>query len=149
MTMLTMPEPKLVGERAAQILDAMHDHPGYDRLRGSSMKYSTCWATFTGYPVISQWSLERDADPLLTEALRILALKAAVFELTDGNEDAAELLVPAPVDAVLHRNLPDSCGRIAPTVTPRSPLTARVCEVCTVRLLPRLAGSTTVREAFA
>lgn len=102
MFMLTMPEPKLVGERAAQILGAMQDHPGYHRLRSSSMKYSTCWATFTGYPLVSQWSLERDADPLLTEALRVLALKAAVFELTDSNEDAAELLVSAPVDEMVH-----------------------------------------------
>jgi len=98
----TMPEPTLVGPRAAQILDAMHDHPAYERLRSSSMGYSTCWATFTGYPLISQWSLERDADPLLTEALRVLALKAAVYELTEGDEQAAELLVSAPVDEMVH-----------------------------------------------
>lgn len=102
MIMKAMPEPTLVGPRAAQILDAMHDHPGYERLRNSSMGYSTCWATFTGYPLISRWSLERDADPLLTEALRVLALKAAVYELTDGDEQAAELLVSAPVDEMVH-----------------------------------------------
>jgi hypothetical protein len=65
------------------------------------MRYSTCWATFTGYPVVSRWSLERDAGPLLAEALRVLALKAAVFELT-GDEEAAELLLPAPVDEMVH-----------------------------------------------
>ncbi|MGH3720833.1 MAG: hypothetical protein ACRDRI_18695 [Pseudonocardiaceae bacterium] len=102
--MVTSPMPGAgrVGARAARILDAMRAHPGYDRLRSSSMRYSTCWATFTGYPVISRWSLERDAGPLLTEALRVLALKAAVFELTGGDEDAAELLVPAPVDEMVH-----------------------------------------------
>lgn len=80
----------------------MRAHPGYDRLRGSSMRYSTCWATFTGYPLVSRWSLERDAGPLLVEALRVLALKAAVFELSGGNEEAAELLVAAPVDEMVH-----------------------------------------------
>ncbi|MGH3772489.1 MAG: hypothetical protein ACRDRW_14025 [Pseudonocardiaceae bacterium] len=102
MVTIPMPDAGRVGARAARILDAMRAHPGYDRLRGSSMRYSTCWATFTGYPVISRWSLERDAGPLLTEALRVLALKAAVFELTGGDEDAAELLVPAPVDEMVH-----------------------------------------------
>ncbi|MGH3706743.1 MAG: hypothetical protein ACRDRU_19885 [Pseudonocardiaceae bacterium] len=100
--MATMLEPERVGARAARILAAMRAHPGYDRLRGSSMKYSTCWATFTGYPLVSQWSLERDAGPLLTEALRVLALKAAVFELSGGDEAAAELLVSAPVDEMVH-----------------------------------------------
>jgi hypothetical protein len=98
----TMPEAARVGERAAQILRAMQAHPGYQRLRSSSMKYSTCWATFTGYPLVSRWNLDRDAEPLLTEALRVLALKAAVFELTEGDEAAAELLVSAPVDEMVH-----------------------------------------------
>lgn len=97
-----MPEAVQVGARATQILHTMQTHPGYDRLHCSSMKYSTCWATFTGYPLISRWSLDRDAEPLLTEALRVLALKAAVYELTGGNEQAAELLVPAPVDEMVH-----------------------------------------------
>ncbi|MFB9238373.1 hypothetical protein ACFFWC_22930 [Plantactinospora siamensis] len=101
-TTVRMPAADAVGARAAQILDAMQSHPGWERLNGSSMKYSTCWATFTGYPTVAQWSLDRDAGPLLVEALRVLALKAAVFELTDGDENAAELLVPAPVDEMVH-----------------------------------------------
>ncbi|PWR14856.1 hypothetical protein DKT69_13980 [Micromonospora sicca] len=102
MTSTTMPECAAVGQRAAEILDRMKEHPAHDRLHSSSMKYSSCWATFTGYPSISRWSLERDAGPLLTEALRVLALKAAVFELAGGDEQAAELLVPAPVDEMIH-----------------------------------------------
>jgi len=97
-----MPEAAAVGRRAAEILDRMRQHPTFDRLHSSSMKYSSCWATFTGYPAISRWSLERDAGPLLVEALRVLALKAAVFELSGGDEEAAELLVPAPVDEMIH-----------------------------------------------
>ncbi|MGC5018715.1 hypothetical protein [Micromonospora sp. DT47] len=102
MTSENMPECTAVGQCAAEILDRMKDHPAYDRLHSSSMKYSSCWATFTGYPSISRWSLQRDAGPLLTEALRVLALKAAVFELSGGDEQAAELLVPAPVDEMIH-----------------------------------------------
>ncbi|MER6756605.1 hypothetical protein ABT235_20775 [Micromonospora echinofusca] len=102
MTSSSMPEVGKVGRLAAVILGKMRVHPAYDRLHSSSMRYSTCWATFTGYPAISRWSLERDAGPLLGEALRVLALKAAVFELTGGDEEAAELLVPAPVDEMIH-----------------------------------------------
>ena len=91
-----------VGARAVQVLAGVERHDGYQRLRGSSMRYSTCWATFTGYPLISEWDLDRDAGPLLIEALRVLALKAAVFELTGGDEAAAELLVAAPVDEMVH-----------------------------------------------
>lgn len=98
----SIPEVGPVGRRAAEVLDQMREHPVYDRLHSSSMKYSSCWATFTGYPAISRWSLERDAGPLLVEALRVLALKAAVFELSGGDEKAAELLVPAPVDEMIH-----------------------------------------------
>ncbi|MFI7523975.1 hypothetical protein [Micromonospora globbae] len=98
----SMPEAAAVGRRAAEILDDMRQHPSFDRLHSSSMKYSDCWATFTGYPAISRWSLEQDAGPLLIEALRVLALKAAVFELSGGDEEAAELLVPAPVDEMVH-----------------------------------------------
>ncbi|SFD29611.1 hypothetical protein [Micromonospora sediminimaris] len=102
MTSSSMPQVTEVGRRAAEILDRMRAHPAYDRLHSSSMTYSTCWATFTGYPAISRWSLERDAGALLEEALRVLALKAAVFALSGGDERAAELLVPAPVDEMIH-----------------------------------------------
>jgi hypothetical protein len=98
----SMPEPEKVGPRGAEILEDIQDHPLYERLTSSSMRYSTCWATFTGYPLVSQWSLDRDAGPLLTEALRLLALKAAVFELTSGDETASELLAPPPVDEMVH-----------------------------------------------
>lgn len=43
-------EAAAVGTRAAQVLLAIQQHPGYERLTSSSMKYSSCWATFTGYP---------------------------------------------------------------------------------------------------
>lgn len=94
--------PETVGRRAAEILDGIKAHPLHKRLTGSSMRYSTCWATFTGYMTISEWNLDGDAGPLLDEALKVLALKAAVYELTGGDEHAAELLVPSPVDEMVH-----------------------------------------------
>jgi hypothetical protein len=59
MTTVALPQRERVGEQAAQIVRAMQAHPGYERMRSSSMRYSTCWAMFTGYPLIGKWSLER------------------------------------------------------------------------------------------
>ncbi|MFI6761142.1 hypothetical protein ACIBF5_18590 [Micromonospora sp. NPDC050417] len=100
--MTTDLEATTVGKRAAEILEAVQAHPAYARLTDASMKYSPCWATFTGYPTISNWNLAADGGPLLVEALRVLALKAAVYDLTGGDEQAAELLVPDPVDEMIH-----------------------------------------------
>lgn len=95
-------DPAVVGLRAAQILDLVRASEEYDRLVGSTMMYPDCWATFTGYPIIAQWDLAIDAEPLFQEALRVLCLKAAVYELTVGDEIAAELIVAAPVDEMVH-----------------------------------------------
>ncbi|MFI5938128.1 hypothetical protein [Actinoplanes sp. NPDC051494] len=100
--MMTMLDVQQVGDRARQIHEAITNHPQYGRLTTSSMKYSPCWATYTGFPTISKWDLDTDNEPLLHEALRVLAIKAAVFELTGGDEVTAELLVPDPVDEMIH-----------------------------------------------
>jgi hypothetical protein len=101
-TSTTLPAPAEVGARARQILAAMQAHELYKPLTGGSMRYTDCWATFTGYPTIARWSLETDQEALLVEALRVLALKATVLELSGGDEQAAELLVPSPVDEMVH-----------------------------------------------
>lgn len=67
--------------------------------------YPDCWATFTGYPIIARWDLAKDAEPLFVEAMRVLCLKTAVYELTRGDETAAELVVSAPVDEMVHATL--------------------------------------------
>lgn len=90
-----------VGARAAKILVEVTSHPLHERLTKSSLKYASCWGTLTGYPTIARWNQEQDAPHLAVEGLRVLALKAAVFEAT-GDEDRAELLVPAPVDEMIH-----------------------------------------------
>ena len=102
MTSPSILSPERVGSRAAQILDAVRDHPDWDRLSSSSMRFSACRVTFTGYPLIRRWDLARDARPLLTEALRVLALKAAVFEVSGGDEAAGDLPAPAPVEEMVH-----------------------------------------------
>ena len=42
-------------------------------------------------PVVCQWDLATDAGPLFEEALRVLALKAAVFELRRGSRTGSLL----------------------------------------------------------
>jgi hypothetical protein len=96
------PAPAAVGSRAAEILALVERSDEYPRLAESTRLYPDCWATFTGYPIICRWNLADDAGPLFEEAMRVLALKAAVFELSGGDEDAAELVVSAPVDEMVH-----------------------------------------------
>lgn len=100
--MTTEPDVAAVGRRAAQILDMLRGSEEYDRLVASTRLYPDCWATFTGYPIIAQWDLTTDAEPLFEEAMRVLCLKAAVYELSAGDERAAELIVAAPVDEMVH-----------------------------------------------
>jgi hypothetical protein len=95
-------EPAVVGARAAEILDQMQAHALWERFTTSSMKYSPCWATYTGMPAISKFDLDRDGQHLLVEAMRALALKAAVYELSGGDEQVSELLLPLPVDDMVH-----------------------------------------------
>lgn len=95
-------DPAAVGTRAAEILSQMQAHPLWERFTTSSMKYSPCWATYTGMPSISKFDLDTDGQYLLVEAMRALALKAAVFDLSGGDEEAAELLLPLPVDDMVH-----------------------------------------------
>ncbi len=101
----TLPASVEIGRRAAEILAAIEADPGFGRLNDSSKKYVDCWATFTGYPVIARWNLEQDKDNLFREAMRALSLKAAVFEQTGGDEEAAELLLSLPVDEMTHASL--------------------------------------------
>lgn len=103
--MTTQPDSQAVGRRAAEILDLVAASEEYERLVESTRMYPDCWATFTGYPIIARWDLAKDAEPLFVEAIRVLCLKAAVYELTGGDEAAAELVVSAPVDEMVHATL--------------------------------------------
>lgn len=98
----SLPDPAAVGGRAVELLDRLKADPAWPRLDESSKKYVDCWGTFTGYPVIEKWNLDADKGALFSEAMRAMCLKAAVFELTGGDEAAAELLLPLPVDEMTH-----------------------------------------------
>jgi len=77
-----------VGRRVAQIHTLVRTSPEYERLAASTVLYPDCWATFTGYVVFAGWDLTTDAKPLFRKGLRVSCLKAAVYELTGGEEDA-------------------------------------------------------------
>jgi hypothetical protein len=96
-----LPDPNLVGSRAVQILEDIQASEYYDRLVTSTGFYCDGWGTVVGYASISNWNLETDFEGLFTEGLRVMCLKAAVYELT-GDEEAAELVISAPVDEMTH-----------------------------------------------
>lgn len=99
---VSLPDPAEVGIRAVEIMALIVGSPEYGRLVDSTRKYPDCWATFTGYPIIAKFDLAADAGPLFQEAMRVLCLKSAVYELCGGDENAAELVVSAPVDEMVH-----------------------------------------------
>jgi hypothetical protein len=96
------PGPDAVGRRAAEILHAIHTDDDHTRLTASASAHATCWSAFNGYPIIDRFDSRTDTGPLLSEAFKVLALKAAVFELSDGDETAADLTIPVPVDEMTH-----------------------------------------------
>lgn len=100
-TAIALPSPDRVAERAHQIMVAIQADREYSAFEAATLEYSEDWQCFTGFPVISEWHLENDAPALLTEGLRALALKAAVYELT-GDENAAEIPIAVPVDEMTH-----------------------------------------------
>ncbi|KUJ69202.1 hypothetical protein ACZ90_12690 [Streptomyces albus subsp. albus] len=99
-----LPEPATIAEAASDILTRISEHPQYDAFKSASLEYSEDWQCFTGFPVISEWKLEDDAAPLLTEGLRALALKAAVYQHTQDDQ-AAEIAISVPVDEMTHAML--------------------------------------------
>ncbi|MET9057510.1 hypothetical protein ABZX99_06775 [Streptomyces antibioticus] len=96
-----LPEPSAVAARAREIRSAwLADKEMATVLEGCA-RYSSDWDDFYGGPLVSTYSVERDARPLLADAVRVMALKSAVYEIT-GDEVTAELSVPVPVDVTCH-----------------------------------------------
>ncbi|NWF30159.1 hypothetical protein HW130_28535 [Streptomyces sp. PKU-EA00015] len=100
--MSTVIEPAAVATRARQILETWQADEEWARLWDSCAKYSSDWDDFYGYPIILDYDAVADAPALFTETTRVLALKSAVYELTGGDEKAAELAQPVPVDVMSH-----------------------------------------------
>ncbi|MFD4577961.1 hypothetical protein ACFWNK_25005 [Streptomyces sp. NPDC058417] len=99
--MTTLPPAERTAERARAVLAAVEADPEFAAFKAASLRYDEDWTCFSGGPVISEYDQEADADPLFTEGLRALCLKAAVFEAT-GDERAAEIPVAVPVDEMTH-----------------------------------------------
>lgn len=97
----TRPEPSVVAQRALEILDAWMGDPEMGTVLEGCKKYSSDWSDDYGQFLIPNYSVERDAVSLIDDAVRVMALKSAVYELT-GDEVAAELPVSVPVDVSVH-----------------------------------------------
>ncbi|MGA5033357.1 hypothetical protein ACPB8P_22690 [Streptomyces cellulosae] len=97
----TRPEPRVVAQRALEILDAWMGDPEMGTVLDGCKKYSSDWSDDYGQFLIPNYSVERDAVSLIDDAVRVIALKSAVYELT-GDEVAAELPVSVPVDVSVH-----------------------------------------------
>ncbi|MDI3390643.1 hypothetical protein QIS99_31270 [Streptomyces sp. B-S-A8] len=98
---LTRPAPELIAERAREIHETWLGDPEMSAVLDGCAKYSSDWDDFYGGPLISRYSVARDAEHLLADALKVMALKSAVYEAT-GDELAAEIPVPVPVDVTCH-----------------------------------------------
>ncbi|MFB7597276.1 hypothetical protein [Streptomyces sp. NPDC056160] len=118
MSQVELPAAHAVADVAKAVLETLKADREFPAFQAASLQYSDDWQCFTGFPVVSQWNLEADAEPLFEEGLRALALKAAVYELT-GSDQAAEIPIAVPVDEMTHAMLAqaqlltriaDACG---------------------------------------
>lgn len=100
-TTAALPEPAAVAARARDILADWQADDEMGVVLAGCEKYSSDWDDFYGGPLISTYSVARDAGHLLGDALKVMASKSAVYEMT-GDELAAELPVPVPVDVTCH-----------------------------------------------
>ncbi|MER6103666.1 hypothetical protein ABT115_15410 [Streptomyces sp. NPDC001832] len=57
--------------------------PEFGRLWEGCAKYSSDWDDFYGYPIILDHDPVADAPALFSETTRAMALKSAMYELTD------------------------------------------------------------------
>ncbi|WP_371800865.1 hypothetical protein OHA38_20290 [Streptomyces sp. NBC_01732] len=114
----TLPAPERVAERAKEIMSAIEADPEFSAFTAAALKYDEAWTCFTGFPVIANWDLDADKRPLLTEGLRALSLKAAVYEMGGQDEDMTEIPVAVPVDEMMHAMIaqPQLLDRIAKRV---------------------------------
>ncbi|MFC7796195.1 hypothetical protein [Streptomyces cinereoruber] len=98
---ITAIEPAAVADRAREIHAAWQAAPEMPTTLEGCALYTGEWDDFYGGPLVSEYSVTRDAQPLLQGALRVMALKSAVYELT-GDELLAELPAPVPLDVTCH-----------------------------------------------
>lgn len=117
-TIPALPAAEKVAARAKEIMSAIEADPEFSDFTAAALKYDEAWTCFTGFPVIANWDLDADKRPLLTEGLRALSLKAAVYEMGGQDEDMTEIPVAVPVDEMMHAMIaqPQLLARIAERV---------------------------------
>lgn len=99
---VTMPQPHKVGDAERSMHAAVEAEKGFAVFRTTTT--ATGWPCHSGFAVISEWDIARDGEPLFAEGPACSAPGAAVFALA-GNERAAEIALPNPVDDVTHAML--------------------------------------------
>ncbi|MFE7467433.1 hypothetical protein ACFU6R_25475 [Streptomyces sp. NPDC057499] len=99
---MSRPAPEQVAERAQEIYATLMADPEIGRLEKAVSQYSSDWDDFYGYPIIVEYNAVTDAPGLFKEAIRAMAIKSAVWDLTGGDERTAELPLPVPVDTMTH-----------------------------------------------
>lgn len=113
----TYPEAKDIVPEALRLHSALCADPAFPAFRAASLLYSEDWQCFTGFPVISNWSLEGDSPDLFEEGLRALALKGALY-LATGDDKIAEVPIAVPVDEMTHAMLAQA--QLLHTISKRS-----------------------------
>ncbi|MFK0297467.1 hypothetical protein ACIQU6_44400 [Streptomyces sp. NPDC090442] len=101
MSTATLPNPDTVAARAREILDTWQADPEYARLEKGCGMYSNDWTDSYGHVIIPDYDVTQDGPALFPQMMRCMALKSAVYEMT-GDEQAAELPVPVPIDVLSH-----------------------------------------------
>lgn len=99
---LARPLPEKTAELARQIHAAWLADPEMPVVLDGCTKYNDDWTCAYGQTLIAGYTAAGDAASMVVEAVKALAVKSAVFELTGGDEMAAELPVSVPVDATIH-----------------------------------------------
>lgn len=99
---LTRPAPELAAERAREIHAAWLADPEMPAVLDGCTKYNSDWTDCYGALLVEGYAVARDGAALIKDAVRVMALKSAVYELSGGDELAAELPVPMPVDVAAH-----------------------------------------------
>jgi hypothetical protein len=98
---LMRPTPVETAKLAREIRDVwMADSEMVAVLDGCA-RYSSDWTEEYGGTLIHQYNAHADSKPLLSDAVKVMALKSAVYFMT-ADELAAEIPIPVPIDVTCH-----------------------------------------------
>jgi anti-sigma regulatory factor (Ser/Thr protein kinase) len=96
-----LPNVLTTAVRAVAMLAAFTADPDFEAFKTAGLRHDEELSCLAGTPIIDRYDHATDAEPLFTEGLRALCLKAAVYEATQ-DERIADLPVPVPVDQMAY-----------------------------------------------